>query len=46
MVKKIRSDKKDTTCNHCSRILANPNKLHKHFKRKNPYRINEFTSVK
>ncbi|CAI2177755.1 14980_t:CDS:2 [Funneliformis geosporum] len=27
MVRKIRSDKKDTTCDLCGRILANPNKL-------------------
>ncbi|CAI2191577.1 6927_t:CDS:2 [Funneliformis geosporum] len=36
MVRKIRSDKKDTTCDYYSRILANANKLHEHLKRKNP----------
>ncbi|CAB4399648.1 unnamed protein product [Rhizophagus irregularis] len=35
MVRKTRSDKKNTTCDCCERTLANPNKLHKHLKRKN-----------
>ncbi|CAB4375949.1 unnamed protein product [Rhizophagus irregularis] len=35
MVRKTRSDKKNTTCDHCGRTLANPNKLREHLKRKN-----------
>jgi hypothetical protein len=35
MVRKTRSDKKNTTCDRCGRTLANPNKLYEHLKRKN-----------
>jgi hypothetical protein len=36
MVRKSRSDKKDTTCKRCGKVCANPNKLREHLRRKNP----------
>ena len=45
MVRKIRSDKKDTTCDRCGRILANPNKLREHLRRKNPCKAKTDTSI-
>ena len=38
MVRKTRSDKKDTTCKHCGKVCVNPNKFHEHLKQKNPCR--------
>jgi penicillin V acylase-like amidase (Ntn superfamily) len=35
MVRKTKSDKKNTICDHCGRILTNSNKFRKHLKRKN-----------
>ena len=39
MVRKSRSDKKDTTCKRCGRVCANPNKLREHLRQKNPCRL-------
>ena len=36
MVRKSRSDKKDTTCKRCGKDLATPQKFREHLKRKNP----------
>ena len=36
MVRKSRSDKKDTTCKRCGKVCVNPNKLREHLRRKNP----------
>ena len=45
MVRKSRSDKKDTTCKRCGRVCANPNKLREHLRRKNPCRpLSEITA--
>src|SRR3954469_8172177 len=38
MVRKSRSDKKDTTCKRCGKVCVNPNKLREHLRRKNPCR--------
>ncbi|CAB4431482.1 unnamed protein product [Rhizophagus irregularis] len=35
MVRKSRSDKKDTTCKRCDKVYVNPNKLREHLRRKN-----------
>ncbi len=35
MIRKTRSDKKNTIYDYCERTLVNPNKLRKYFKRKN-----------
>ncbi|RIA87057.1 hypothetical protein C1645_828306 [Glomus cerebriforme] len=35
MVRKSRSDKKDTTCKRCGKVCVNPNKLREHLRRKN-----------
>src|SRR5581483_3004476 len=36
MVRKTRSDKKDTICKRCGYKCSTPQKLHEHLKRKNP----------
>ncbi|PKB98850.1 hypothetical protein RhiirA5_430705 [Rhizophagus irregularis] len=36
MVRKTRSDKKDTICKRCGHECSTPQKLHEHLKRKNP----------
>ncbi|EXX67764.1 uncharacterized protein OCT59_022871 [Rhizophagus irregularis] len=38
MVRKTRSDKKDTICKRCSHECSTPQKLCEHLKRKNPYK--------
>ncbi|CAB5162836.1 unnamed protein product [Rhizophagus irregularis] len=35
MIRKSRSDKKDTTCKRCGKVCVNPNKLCEHLRRKN-----------
>ena len=35
MIRKSRSDKKDTTCKRCSKVCVNLNKLREHLKWKN-----------
>ncbi|POG61267.1 hypothetical protein GLOIN_2v1786825 [Rhizophagus irregularis DAOM 181602=DAOM 197198] len=35
MIRKSRSDKKDTTCKRCGKMCVNPNKLREHLRRKN-----------
>ena len=45
MVRKSRSDKKDTTCKRCGKVCVNPNKLREHLRRKNPCRpLSEITA--
>ena len=39
MVRKSRSDKKDTTCKRCDKVCVNPNKLREHLRQKNPCRL-------
>ena len=38
MVRKTRSDKKDTICKRCGHECSTPQKLREHLKRKNPYK--------
>ncbi|RGB33691.1 hypothetical protein C1646_761456 [Rhizophagus diaphanus] len=45
MVKKYRSDEKDTTCKCCGKVYVNLNKLHEHLRRKNPCKpLSEITA--
>jgi len=45
MVRKSRSDKKDTTCKRCGKVCVNPNKLREHLRRKNLCRpLSEITA--
>ena len=39
MVRKTRSDKKDTICNRCGHECSTPQKLREHLKRKNPCKL-------
>ncbi|POG72196.1 hypothetical protein GLOIN_2v1774047 [Rhizophagus irregularis DAOM 181602=DAOM 197198] len=45
MVRKSRSDKKDTICKRCSKVCVNPNKLREHLRQKNPCKpLSEITA--
>ncbi|CAG8668499.1 21642_t:CDS:2 [Rhizophagus irregularis] len=39
MVRKTRSNKKDTICEHCGHEYSMPQKLCEHFKQKNPCKL-------
>ncbi|GES87036.1 hypothetical protein GLOIN_2v1473973 [Rhizophagus clarus] len=39
MIRKTRSDKKDTICKHCDHEYLTSQKLHEHLKRKNPCKL-------
>ncbi|CAI2191565.1 17451_t:CDS:1, partial [Funneliformis geosporum] len=43
--RKIRNNKKDTTCDRYGKTLVNPNKLHEHLRRKNPCKAKTDTPI-